>query len=45
MLIEEQKLDAVISLPGGVFKPYAVVSTAFLFFTKTNSFLNYTVWF
>ena len=37
MLIEEQKLDAVISLPGGVFKPYAGVSTAILLFTKTNS--------
>jgi type I restriction enzyme M protein len=28
MLVEEQKLDAVISLPGGVFKPYTGVSTA-----------------
>jgi type I restriction enzyme M protein len=37
MLVEEQKLDAVISLPGGVFKPYAGVSTAILVFTKTNS--------
>jgi type I restriction enzyme M protein len=37
MLVEEQKLDAVISLPGGVFKPYAGVSTAILLFTKTNS--------
>jgi type I restriction enzyme M protein len=37
LLVEEQKLDAVISLPGGVFKPYAGVSTAILVFTKTNS--------
>jgi type I restriction enzyme M protein len=45
MLIEEQKLDAVISLPGGVFKPYAGVSTAILFFTKTNSGGTDHVWF
>jgi type I restriction enzyme M protein len=31
LLVENQKLDAVISLPGGVFKPYAGVSTAILF--------------
>jgi type I restriction enzyme M protein len=37
ILIEDQKLDAVISMPSGVFKPYAGVSTAILFFTKTNS--------
>src|SRR2546427_2589069 len=37
LLVEDQKLDAVISLPGGVFKPYAGVSTAILLFTKTNS--------
>jgi type I restriction enzyme M protein len=41
-LIEEQKLDAVISLPSGVFKPYAGVSTAILLFTKTN--LNQNVY-
>ena len=45
MLIEEQKLDAVISLPGGVFKPYAGVSTAILLFTKTNSGGTDYVWF
>lgn len=45
MLIEEQKLDAVISLPGGVFKPYAGVSTAILLFTKTNSGGTDHVWF
>jgi type I restriction enzyme M protein len=45
ILIEEQKLDAVISLPGGVFKPYAGVSTAILLFTKTNSGGTDQVWF
>lgn len=45
MLVEEQKLDAVISLPGGVFKPYAGVSTAILVFTKTNSGGTDQVWF
>ena len=45
MLVEEQKLDAVISLPSGVFKPYAGVSTAVLLFTKTNSGGTDTVWF
>jgi len=44
-LIEEQKLDAVISLPGGVFKSYAGVSTAILLFTKTNSGGTDNVWF
>jgi type I restriction enzyme M protein len=44
-LIEEQKLDAVIKLPGGVFKPYAGVSTAILIFTKTNSGGTDHVWF
>jgi type I restriction enzyme M protein len=45
ILVEDQKLDAVISLPGGVFKPYAGVSTAILLFTKTNSGGTDTVWF
>lgn len=44
-LINEQKLDAVISLPSGVFKPYAGVSTAILLFTKTNSGGTESVWF
>ncbi len=44
-LVEEQKLDAVISLPSGVFKPYAGVSTAILLFTKTNSGGTDRVWF
>jgi type I restriction enzyme M protein len=45
LLIEDQKLDAVISLPSGVFKPYAGVSTAILLFTKTNSGGTDAVWF
>jgi type I restriction enzyme M protein len=45
ILVEDQKLDAVISLPGGVFKPYAGVSTAILLFTKTNSGGTEHVWF
>lgn len=45
ILVEEQKLDGVISLPGGVFKPYAGVSTAILLFTKTNSGGTDFVWF
>ena len=45
MIVEDQKLDAVISMPGGVFKPYAGVSTAILLFTKTNSGGTETVWF
>jgi type I restriction enzyme M protein len=45
MLVEEQKLDGVISMPSGVFKPYAGVSTAVLFFTKTNSGGTDSVWF
>ncbi len=36
-LVEDQKLDAVISMPSGVFKPYAGVSTAILVFTRTDS--------
>jgi type I restriction enzyme M protein len=45
MLVDDQKLDAVVSLPGGVFKPYAGVSTAILVFTKTNSGGTDFVWF
>ncbi len=44
-LVEDQKLDAVVSLPGGAFKPYAGVSTAILLFTKTNSGGTDNVWF
>lgn len=45
LLVEEQKLDAVVSLPSGVFRPYAGVSTAILCFTKTNSGGTENVWF
>jgi type I restriction enzyme M protein len=45
ILVEDQKLDGVIKLPGGVFKPYAGVSTAILLFTKTNSGGTDWVWF
>ena len=45
ILVENQKLDAVISMPSGVFKPYAGVSTAILLFTKTNSGGTDKVWF
>ena len=45
ILVEDQKLDAVISMPSGVFKPYAGVSTAILLFTKTNSGGTENVWF
>lgn len=45
MIVEEQKLDAVISLPSGCFKPYAGVSTAILLFTKTKSGGTDHVWF
>lgn len=44
-LVEDQKLDAIISMPSGVFKPYAGVSTAVLIFTKTNSGGTDYVWF
>ena len=44
-LVENQQLQAVISMPSGVFKPYAGVSTAVLVFTKTNSGGTDKVWF
>ncbi|MEN8134459.1 MAG: class I SAM-dependent DNA methyltransferase [Thermodesulfobacteriota bacterium] len=44
-IIEGHKLEAVISMPSGVFKPYAGVSTAVLVFTKTNSGGIDQVWF
>jgi type I restriction enzyme M protein len=45
ILVEDQKLDGIVKLPGGVFKPYAGVSTAILLFTKTNSGGTDRVWF
>lgn len=44
-LVENQNLQAVISMPSGVFKPYAGVSTAILVFTKTNAGGTDKVWF
>lgn len=44
-IIEEHRLEAVVSMPGGVFKPYAGVSTAVLFFTKTGTGGTDDVWF
>lgn len=44
-IIEKHKLDAIISMPSGVFKPYAGVSTAVLFFTKTGTGGTDHVWF
>ena len=44
-LVENQQLRAVISMPSGVFKPYAGVSTAVLIFTKTNAGGTDKVWF
>ena len=45
LLVEDNKLDAVVSLPSGVFKPYAGVSCAIVIFTKTNSGGTENVWF
>lgn len=45
VLIEDQKLDGVVKLPSGVFRPYAGVSTAILLLTKTNSGGTENVWF
>ena len=44
-LVENQQLQAVISMPSGVFKPYAGVSTAVLIFTKTDAGGTDQVWF
>lgn len=44
-IVEEQRLEAVISMPSGVFKPYAGVSTAILIFTKTGHGGTDRVWF
>lgn len=44
-LLSQHKLTAVVSLPSGVFKPYAGVSTAVLFFTKTGNGGTDNVWF
>ena len=45
ILVEDHKLEAVIKLPSGVFRPYAGVSTAILLFTKTGVGGTEDVWF
>ncbi|WP_182086112.1 class I SAM-dependent DNA methyltransferase [Aureimonas sp. ME7] len=45
MLVEDHRLDGIVKLPSGVFRPYAGVSTAILLFTKTNSGGTDFVWF
>ena len=44
-IVENQRLEAVVSMPSGVFKPYAGVSTAILVFTKTEHGGTDKVWF
>src|SRR5574344_2786507 len=44
-IVEHNRLEAVISMPSGIFKPYAGVSTAILIFTKTNHGGTDKVWF
>lgn len=44
-IVENQRLEAVVSMPSGVFKPYAGVSTAILVFTKTENGGTDNVWF
>ena len=44
-IIENNKLEAIISMPSGVFKPYAGVSTAIMIFTKTGNGGTDNVWF
>lgn len=44
-LVENQLLEAVISLPSGIFRPYSDVSTSILIFTKTNAGGTENVWF
>lgn len=44
-LVDHQNLQAIISMPSGVFKPYAGVSTAIVIFTKTNAKSTEKVWF
>ncbi len=43
MLVDENQLEAVISLPGGVFKPYAGVSTGIIIFTKGGRLITYFI--
>lgn len=45
ILVEDHKLEAIIKLPSGVFRPYAGVSTAIIIFTKTGVGGTVNVWF
>ena len=45
LLVEDHKLEGVVSLPAGVFRPYAGVSCAILLFTRTDSGGTDGVWF
>ena len=45
MLVEDHRLDGIVKLPSGVFRPYAGVSTAILLFTSTDSGGTDQVWF
>jgi len=44
-IVDNHKLEAIISMPSGVFKPYAGVSTAIMIFTKTSAGGTDNVWF
>ncbi len=44
-IVENHRLEAIVSMPSGVFKPYAGVSTAIVFFTKTGTGGTGEVWF
>ena len=44
-IVENHRLEAIISMPSGVFKPYAGVSTAVIIFTKTGAGGTDDVWF
>jgi len=44
-IVDNHKLEAIISMPSGVFKPYAGVSTAIMIFTKTGAGGTDNVWF
>jgi type I restriction enzyme M protein len=44
-IVENHRLEAIISMPSGVFKPYAGVSTAVIVFTKTGAGGTDKVWF
>lgn len=44
-IVENHRLEAIISIPSGVFKPYAGVSTAVIIFTKTGAGGTDKVWF